>query len=132
VSQITKDISNSLKDLGIGDVINCKKLGNNYIVNSEYILFNYNIEQSNLYVSFHVSVRPDASAGYILYLQEHIKNVNNIFVMDSFYFDKDKNILSGKEAYKLYDTEKEQRIFDLFIADRTQKEFLFNVQGFSC
>ena len=48
VSQITKDISNSLKDLGIGDIISYKKLGNNYIVNSEYILFNYNIEQSNL------------------------------------------------------------------------------------
>ena len=132
MSQITRDISNSLKDLGIGDVFSYKKLGNNFIINSEYILFNYNIEQSELYVSFHVSVRPDASAGYILYLKEHIKNINDMFIMDSFYFDKNKNILSGKEAYALYDTEKEQRIFDLFIADRAQKEFLFHVQGFSC
>ena len=132
MSQITRDISNSLKNLGIGEVFSYKTIRNNLIINSEYILFNYNIEQNELYVSFHVSVRPDASAGYILYLKEHIKNINDIFIMDSFYFDKDKNILSGKEAYALYDTEKEQRIFDLFIADRAQKEFLFHVQGFSC
>ena len=129
--KVIDDLINTLNYLGL-EVFNCKKIEDNYLLNVKDLLITYNIEEKYLYISFHVSVKPDTAAGYTLYLKNEIQDIKDIHITESFYFDKDKNIVSGDEAYELFENDKNILIFNGFIKDRIEKELLISTTGYSC
>ena len=129
--EIIDDLIDSLQYLGV-EVINHEQLKNDHLIITDIMLLDYFGDKKNLSISFDVSVKPDIAAGYALFLKENVENINDIYVMESYHFDEKGNVISGDEAYKLFDTQKEKMIFNSFVNDRMQKDILIHTKPFNC
>ena len=129
--EIIDNLIDSLQYLGVR-VINHEQMKNNYLIITDIMLLDYFGDENRLRISFDVSVKPEMAAGCVLFLKDNVKNIDDIYVMESYHFDNEGNVISGDEAYKLFDVEKEKIIFNSFVKDSMQKEILFNAKTFNC
>ena len=131
MKKIVDNIIKVLNDLNL-TVFNCEKTDGMYLILATDLMITYNIEDNDLLISFYINIKPDVSAGYMLFFKNNIKGIKDIYVMESFYFNNDGQIISGDEAYKYFENLKNNSIINNYIRDRMQKELLINVKGFSC
>jgi hypothetical protein len=129
--EIIDNLIDSLQYLGV-EVINHEQLKNNHLIITDVMLLDYFDDKKKLSISFDVSVKPEMAAGFTLFLKENVENINDIYVMESYHFDNEGNVISGDEAYKLFNIEKEKVIFNSFVKDRMQKEVLIHTKPFNC
>ena len=88
-------------------------------------------KDSTLAVSFHASAKPEEVAQNLLILKE-VKDLNDIYVMDSFIYDLNDTFISGEKAHDLVKRTIENEAIKNFAERQTYTEYLAKAKCFDC
>jgi len=88
-------------------------------------------EDNTIAVSFHASAKPEEVATSIMILNK-IKDLKDIFVMDSFVYDINEKFLSGDAAHKLVKKSIEHEALKEFTKNQAYIEVLSKAKCFDC
>lgn len=86
-------------------------------------------KDENIGISFQVVTKPERAATLTLIIREIGYPV---YIMESFIFDQNQQFVSGEAAYELIQNVNKKTVLNQFKKEQTYKEYLRNVEGYSC
>jgi len=130
MKNLIEKIKLKLEEYGI-EIFDHYKLENNdylFIVQDMLIMCH---KKDDISISFQVSTKPEIAANNILLLEE-IKQLKNIFIMESFAFDTKGEIMCGDKAYELLEDNIKERISYDIEKSRMYQNILMTTKGYEC
>lgn len=103
---------------------------NEYIITAENMILSIK-NKNSIGVSFYVATKPEISASSMGILYE-TKEIKTIAIMESFAITKEKEIVSGDEAYELLKKTMKNNIIQDFETDNYYKMLLAATKGHEC
>ena len=130
--KIIKNITDILEENDVKVVNKYEKEDKHFFISDEMILV-YKNEDKSVNVSFNVSIKPEVSANFMIYLKNELDKelYEIIFISDSF-FCKGKNMYTGNKAYKKYNEYNKTVIINSMILEKREDFFMKSDYGFNC
>lgn len=87
--------------------------------------------ETKISISFQVSTKPEVVANNTLILNE-IEEIEFISIMESFAFTTDRKLVSGKQAYELFQETMEHNIIQDYQQNKYYEMILMSTKGYEC
>lgn len=130
--KIIKNITDILEENDVKIVNKYEKEDKHFFISDEMILV-YGDEDKSINVSFNVSIKPEFSANFMIYLKNELDKelYEIIFISDSF-FCKGEKMYTGNKAYKKYNEYNKDVIINSMILEKREDFFMKSDYGFNC
>lgn len=128
---LLKKVLRKLDEYGIPVFDDYEDGSGNYVIMAENMILTLDPVIKVIFVSFHVTTKPDDAASTSLILNEipRIKiSIGEVFVYDP----DNKQILSGKKALSVFDETQKETIIQEFIEEQNNLQFLAICTGGHC
>ena len=94
------------------------------------LVLHYEVDSKTIALSFHVNTEPEYVSYTILKMSDKIKNKKlSIEILESFSYDNEGNFITGDDAIKVFEKEKEKSIIENFVTQQQQIHFLLSTKG---
>ena len=131
MSYLLTKIEKKLLEYGF-DIYDQYKVENDdylFLVNDMVIFVNMKTKETS--ISFQATTKPDIVATNILILKE-IPALSKMYIMDSFIFTDERQMLRGEEAFELIRKTIEKSAVDKYVKELTYATILNNTNGYKC
>ena len=96
------------------------------------LVLHYVISSKEIVLCFHVNTEPEYVSNVILGITNIIKDTEfSIDILSSFSYDNNGNFITGEDAVKVFEEEKEKTIIENFVSKQNQIHYLLSTEGYA-